>query len=241
MPPESPKSFHRVIKKDPNQLEIFDESLPIESAVEKDSFGMTRDEIFDKYDIEDINKLKLFVETDGNIAWFYEDHYADLKNERKKENISEIFKKHNTTIHESLLKERGGKWLACGIPVEKFILEREKIAHQFRVAIEYLSLKDDVWYVLYHREEIPIQEWEQRKELTVVDVNGKSGKEILNEYKIDIAHIKELVLVNDQWMMYRLDKFFTLNDWKTEIKWDEEYNQNNPEEDKNKKYRTGQY
>ena len=41
--------------------------------------------------------------------------------------------------------------------------------------------------------------------------------------------------------MYRLDKFFTLNDWKTEIKWDEEYNQNNPEEDKNKKYRTGQY
>ena len=67
MPPESPKSFHRVIKKDPNQLEIFDESLPIESAVEKDSFGMTRDEIFDKYDIEDINKLKLFVETDGNI------------------------------------------------------------------------------------------------------------------------------------------------------------------------------
>ena len=172
-------------------------------------------------------KGKFFIE--GEPTDLYLEHMKKEEQEIEEEKeLFEIEKKEN--IHRNLLKKVNGKWIACGMNIEEFKKQRNIISSTYsRVDVKYLSKKEDGWYVLYHTKEYPIKEWENIKENTVTDKNNKTGKEFLEENFIDFFNnrkfLEDLVLTDDQqWKMYRLGKFFDIEEWKIEAEKDRSYN-----------------
>lgn len=149
------------------------------------------------------------------------DFYLGQIEKEKQENLEleeeqELLKIKDKNIHKNLLKKVNGKWLACGMDIDEFFSEREKVAEEYNVALEYLSKKEGGWYVLYHHnEEIPIKEWEKRKEEEVVDKDNKTAKQILEENGIDFKYLKDLILMDDDWYIHilRLGKNILMRDY----------------------------
>ena len=87
-------------------------------------------------------------------------------------NLEDGFKKElkefaqKNQIHENLLNKVKGEWLACGMPIEEFLSERENkilgIKYSgYDINAKYLSKISGVWRILYESRQLTIDEWKK--------------------------------------------------------------------------------
>ena len=134
-------------------------------------------------------------------------------------------------LHEDIMTFFRGQWLACGMPIIKYVeernSEREKlIADGYELGdINFLSKKNGVWRVLFHNKQISLPEWKKINKENIKDLAGKTADDIIKENNIEQRHKIYLSLIKNEWRMYRLGKFITIDEWLHEHEMDEEYNQ----------------
>lgn len=107
-------------------------------------------------------------EVQNKTVWFTdpESFYPEDLEKDDPRNQEQISKEYN--IHENLLTKEKGQWYACGVPVSKYIQERivekkniEKDGYSIW-DINFLSKISGAWHVLYHGNQLTVQEWKNR-------------------------------------------------------------------------------
>ena len=161
--------------------------------------------------------------TQGIIEFPKEDGEATEKQRIK---IQEEF-----NIHEDIMTFFRGEWLACGMPIKKYVeernLEREKLIKDgYELGdINFISKKNGAWRILSHDKQISILEWKKINKENIKDSAGKTANDIVIDKKIEERYKKDLSLINGEWRMYRKGKFLSVDDWIHEHKMDVEFNQ----------------